>query len=78
VRTQLEPEDQIRSQKSKYRRLNWRNFPGHEKFPNGANVADQAKLSDAAKVPDKRPLANIERLEIPPELKAPSGEVGPL
>ena len=67
-RTQSEPKDQIRSQKSQYRRLNWRNFPGHEKFPNGANVADQAKLSDAAKVPDKRPPPRLDTLGLDSEL----------
>jgi hypothetical protein len=34
-----------------------RNFPGYEKFPNGAKVADQSKLSDAANVPDNQAFA---------------------
>lgn len=56
VKTEPEPEDQIRSHVDQYRRKLSTNFPGHEKFPNGAKVVDQAKLPDEANIPDLRPL----------------------
>jgi len=56
-----EPKNQIRSHVDRYRIKRSINFPGHEIFPNWANVAAQAKLSDEANIPDLRVLRHRKR-----------------